>query len=436
MQAFSLETSSSTVLYIQSYKHIVLWFQLKEDTTNWEYARTMGSKFILKKDVCPHINLKRHWSDNVSSQVHDQPTMKRPKPNENITPSASRIVLSDITSIENIEKRDSTSSSPSSSQASTLSDSPKNNLNKENSDYIPSQSSSDPDSENIEGQQRQRLSIALIEKKSRFYLGLPENVYHIVKFITEIEKIKYMDVLISLKKIRVGDPYSRLADDFDLSISSVHKIFTKAVPMMANCLQELIYWPDISEIKRNLPIPFRARYKKVISIIDCLEIEIEKPSDPVRQCMTWSEYKKCNTVKFLISATPNGAINFVSGAYGGRASDQEIFEASKYVDKLPNEMSIMADRGFKHIEPLLRRKKCSLVRPPSVPNNQNLSREIVIESKRIASLRIHVERVIKRIREFTLLDIHSRINTNLLYLINHIIIIACGICNVQGPLMK
>lgn len=72
-----------------------------------------------------------------------------------------------------------------------------------------------------------------------------------------------------------------------------------------------------------------------------------------------------------------------------------------------------------------------------MPNNQNVSREIVIEGKRISSLRIHVEQVIKRIREFTLLDIHSRINTNLLYLINHIIIIiACGMCNVQGPLMK
>lgn len=39
-----------------------------------------------------------------------------------------------------------------------------------------------------------------------------------------------------------------------------------------------------------LPIPIRARYAKVQCIIDCFEIEIEKPSDPVAQASTWSEY--------------------------------------------------------------------------------------------------------------------------------------------------
>jgi len=37
----------------------------------------------------------------------------------------------------------------------------------------------------------------------------------------------------------------------------------------------------------------------VQSFIDCLEIKIPKPSDPTKQALTGSDYKKCNTLKYL-----------------------------------------------------------------------------------------------------------------------------------------
>lgn len=40
-------------------------------------------------------------------------------------------------------------------------------------------------------------------------------------------------------------------------------------------------------------------YSNVQSIIDCLEIEIEKPSNAIHQSLTWSEYKNVNTLKYL-----------------------------------------------------------------------------------------------------------------------------------------
>lgn len=275
----------------------------------------------------------------------------------------------------------------------------------------------------------------LCEKRSRFYLGLPEHVYQVVKFIVEVEKIHHVDVLITLKKIRTDDVYARLADDFEMSVTYIHNIFTRSVPIIAGALQELIFWPSSTEIKKLLPIPFRVRYKNVVSIIDCLEIEIEKPSNPIHQALTWSEYKKCNTLKFLISSTPDGMITFISGAVGGRASDKEIISQSNFLNELPDACAVMADRGFKQIDFMLAKKNCLLVRPPSVEEGQILSKEKMKESKRIASLRIHIERLIRRLREFASLDIHARVNTNLLYLVNHMVLIACGIINVQGPLI-
>ncbi|KAJ8952444.1 hypothetical protein NQ314_007555 [Rhamnusium bicolor] len=73
--------------------------------------------------------------------------------------------------------------------------------------------------------------------------------------------------------------------------------------------------------------------------------------------MTWSDYKKCNTLKFLISSTPDGMITFISGAFGGRASDKEIISQSNFFNELPNACAVMADRGFKEIDFMLAKKK-------------------------------------------------------------------------------
>lgn len=115
-----------------------------------------------------------------------------------------------------------------------------------------------------------------------------------------------------------------------------------------------------------LPLPFRAQYEKVQAIIDCLEIEINKPEDAVKQALTWSEYKKANTIKYLISSTPDGIINFISTGFGGRTSDALILEHSGFLNVLPPGAHVMADRGFEHIENLLKNKNCVLIRPPSV----------------------------------------------------------------------
>ena len=41
-----------------------------------------------------------------------------------------------------------------------------------------------------------------------------------------------------------------------------------------------------------MPIAFRHKYNQVTCIIDCLEIEIQKPSKAIHQALSWSEYKK------------------------------------------------------------------------------------------------------------------------------------------------
>ena len=93
----------------------------------------------------------------------------------------------------------------------------------------------------------------------------------------------------------------------------------------------------------------------------------------------------------------------------------------------------MADRGFKEIVKLLHERNCTLVRPPSVSSSTKPTRAEVMENKTIASLRIHIERVIRSIREF---EPHSVINHNLIPQTDAVIKITSALINLQYPIIK
>ena len=96
----------------------------------------------------------------------------------------------------------------------------------------------------------------------------------------------------------------------------------------------------------------------------------------------------------------------------------------------------MADRGFKGIESLLSEAGCTLIRPKSVQGGVVHEASDVKFSKQVASLRIHVERAIRRVREFEMLQPHACINSRLVPLTDACMTIACGLVNLQSRLIK
>ena len=149
------------------------------------------------------------------------------------------------------------------------------------------------------------------------------------------------------------------------------------------------------------------------------------------QSMTWSDYKKCNTVKYLVSITPDGLINFISTGKPGRCSDMELLRGSAYLDCLRPGSTVLADRGFKEVEADLIARGCHLARPASVSQGEQLSNRIVLNMKIVAGLRIHVERVIRRIRVYKILDMHSCIPPSMMDLLDNIVSTVCGLVNLQ-----
>ena len=66
---------------------------------------------------------------------------------------------------------------------------------------------------------------------------------------------------------------------------------------------------------------------------------------------------------------------FMSEGFGGRASDIEVVQNSGFLDIIPENSVVLADRGFKSLESTLTKKNCKLLRPPSVINGQKSTEE-------------------------------------------------------------
>ena len=285
----------------------------------------------------------------------------------------------------------------------------------------------------------------LCEMHPKRYLGVPADAMFVLHILAEeriaptfkSSKLQPFDiVLLVLMKVKQDRQFEFLADDFGIDRSYAGRLFAKYVDPIAQALKDFIVWPADELIAQNVPLAFKARFSDVTCIIDCMEIEIEKPSAPVKQAQTWSSYKSANTLKYLVSILPNGLVNFVSEGYGGRVTDMSLISRCGFLERLQPGMVVMADRGFKGIGSVLTEKGCRLVRPESVIAGVVPSKKEVLFSKQVASLRIHVERAIRRIREFAMLRPHAVFETKLIGVADACVSIACGLINVQPPLVK
>ena len=148
-----------------------------------------------------------------------------------------------------------------------------------------------------------------------------------------------------------------------------------------------------------MPFCFRPNYGlKVTSIIDCFELFIEKPSNLLAKSCTWSQYKHYNTAKYLISVTPQSVISFISNGWGGRVSDKYIVENSGYLRHLLPGDVILADRGF-DIGDSVALQGATLDIPAFTRGCDQLSPGDVEATRKLANVRIHVERVIGAVRQ-------------------------------------
>ena len=284
------------------------------------------------------------------------------------------------------------------------------------------------------------------DEKVLFYTGLPKfalmmTVFHFLEsFINTTARTslsKFQQFLLTMMRLRLNLPLCDLGYRFGVSTSTASRVFTAWLDVTYIRLSPLIKWPSREELWKTMPLSFRKHFgTKVTIIIDCFEVFCDKPSNLLARAATFSTYKHHNTVKFLIGISPQGAVSFISDAWGGRASDKHITEASGLLDKLLPGDLILADRGF-DIDDSVAAFYAEVKIPDFTRGKKQLAPLEVERTRKIASSRVHVERVIGNVRrKYTILqgtlpvDYLTKSKDSGLTAIDKLVTVCCALTNL------
>ncbi|XP_022807135.1 uncharacterized protein LOC111344188 [Stylophora pistillata] len=250
-------------------------------------------------------------------------------------------------------------------------------------------------------------------EKVKFYTGLPsfeilQKVFCFVEpYVDRRPQLlsKFQEFAMVLVKLRLAVPHLDLAYPLKISSAVVSGILSAWLTVMDVRLGPLVKWPDRDELYATMPRCFLDSFgRKTTVIIDCFEIFIDRPTNLLARAQTFSSYKHHNTVKVLIGITPQGTICFVSEAWGGRTSDKFLTENCGLLDKLIPGDLVLADRGFT-IHESVQFQQAQLNIPAFTKGKDQLDPADVEQTRKIASVRIHVERIIGLLRQkYTILQ--------------------------------
>ncbi|KAM7300763.1 uncharacterized protein ISCGN_016350 [Ixodes scapularis] len=291
-----------------------------------------------------------------------------------------------------------------------------------------------------------------------FYTGIRAEVFEgLEKAVGAKLKSRQLGIddqlLLTLMRLRLGLLYEDLSRRFDVSVSAVGSTFARVLKTLEEIMKYVVLWLPRSRLRASMPSSFVENgYGRTTCISDCTEVTLQRPRKLMARAQTFSAYKANNTAKFLTVIAPNGLIMFVSKVYGGRASDKTIVMTCGVEDHLLPGDEIMADKGFT-LDTHLEAQGISLNMPAFTKGIYNsaafkrlhhtevaftgkdqLTEEEVTRTRRIACVRIHVERAINRIKTYRIfkqpLSIKSRKH------FDSMVFVCAGLCNLKALLIK
>ncbi|XP_052791238.1 uncharacterized protein LOC128225206 [Mya arenaria] len=236
-----------------------------------------------------------------------------------------------------------------------------------------------------------------------------------------------------LMRLRLGLLFEDLGTRFCISTSQCSDIDERWINYLHVQLSFLVQWPSREVVKNNMPEQFKEKYSNTRIIIDCTEIYSETSSSLSLKSLMYSDYKSHMTHNILVGISPNGVVTFVSDCWVGCTSDKKLTEKCGLLDLLEEGDAIMVDKGFT-ITDLTTPRGIHLIIPPFKQKGKQFSKREVLLTKDIASLRIHVERQMERIKNFRIL--HGNIPITQSRRISKVFKICTYLTNLWPPLVQ
>ncbi|XP_077552871.1 uncharacterized protein LOC144167458 [Haemaphysalis longicornis] len=249
--------------------------------------------------------------------------------------------------------------------------------------------------------------LKLKEGMVAFYTGLPN--YEVLKAVYDLIELdahhtsrncllKFQEMVVFLMRLRLNLNLEDIAYRFHVSQATVTRIIYKWLDAAYTRLTELVSWPQREELQKTMPMAFQSTFgNKVAVILDCFEIFLDRPSSMEPRSLAWSAHKHHSTVKYLIGIAPQGVITYISRGWCGRTSDKLLTESCGILKNLLPGDSVLADRGFT-IGDAVGMCGAKLEIPAFTKGKAQLPAYSVEATRKLANVRIHVERVIGVLR--------------------------------------
>ena len=236
-----------------------------------------------------------------------------------------------------------------------------------------------------------------------------------------------------LCRLRRGFAEKHLAHLFGISRLTVSRTFLSWLNYMYLKFCQVSIWPNREVIRATMPNSFKEKYSSTRALIDCTEIRCQMPCSLLLNSKLFSSYKNLVTLKGIDGIAPSGTITFISQLYSGSISEREIVERRGFLKlEFDNGDTTMADKDLT-IEDLLP-LGVTLKIPPFLGSNSQMTAQDVIKTREIASVRIHFERAINKIKNFHLWD--SVVPLSLFGVVNQMWSVCTFLCNIQDPLIS
>ncbi|XP_033216928.1 uncharacterized protein LOC117172804 isoform X2 [Belonocnema kinseyi] len=252
------------------------------------------------------------------------------------------------------------------------------------------------------------LTNVMILRSPYLYTGLYGNVFSsFLNTLIQGCNESCRDVLMTLMKIRLDESFRTLEDLFCFHNGQASIMFKRIVINLASFLKKFFIPIENPDQK------IRLIHRKIDSVIDYFYVRTHVSGD-------W-RHENCESVKFLVSCTIDGVINFVSPWYPKNEKDLTVLRSSGYIKILEKGITVIANRKFIGIEKVLREKNCSLI--------EHSSAQCKFRTDTLASYKKKLRLIFDSLREFEYIGTKACIHKDDLLILNHILVITSAIVN-------
>ena len=102
----------------------------------------------------------------------------------------------------------------------------------------------------------------------------------------------FPQLVLILIKLHLNVRQQDLAYRFNVSVSTVSRVFSALIDVLHQRLDSLVIWPEREELRKSMSMELRRHVGlRVNAIVDCFDVFVDRPTNLEARSITWSNCK-------------------------------------------------------------------------------------------------------------------------------------------------